>query len=367
MSIDKDFSRNVWCFLGLPFDTVDMQQAVTEIISAIEQRKSCFLSTPNLNFLCGAQTDPVFRQSVINSDLSVADGFPIVFFANLLNIPVPERVAGSDLINRLYHRQTDKPVNVFFFGGPEGAGERACQKINETPSGLKCVGHFGPGFGSIPEMSTPDIIEKLNSHDIDFLILALGAKKGQAWIEKNRALLKAPVISHLGAVINFFAGTVSRAPESIQKIGLEWLWRIYQEPSLWRRYYDDAKVFFSLFLTRILPYWIWLTFNKQTSIEQELAINTKITDDNVKHILLTGLCNHVTIAPLRNEFKTSATENRNVVIDLAKVNLADSAFFGLCLILYKYLKASGHTLRFINPNNSVKRIMTWQKMDDYLD
>ncbi|MBK8815979.1 MAG: WecB/TagA/CpsF family glycosyltransferase [Methylococcaceae bacterium] len=364
MDLDKDFSRNSWCLLGLPFDAVDMNQTAIEILSAANENRPCFLSTPNLNFLCGTQKDKAFRESVIDSDLSIVDGFPIVVTAKLLGIPIPERVAGSNLVEFLYRRKTDVPLKVYFFGGEPGVAEKAHRAVNENPSGLFSVGYHTPGFGSIEDMSTPDIIETINKHDIEFLIVAISAKKGQAWIELNRHKLKAPVVSHLGAVINFFAGTVKRAPETVQRIGLEWLWRIYQEPSLWKRYYDDGLQFLKLLVCNVLPYWLWLKFNSENSTDQPVSIQTSINSENRYEMKLSGDCSHLTMMPLRTEFKKAAESERDVIIDLSHVNLIDSAFLGLSLILYKHLKTSGHSLKFANFNKTVSRILKWQKVND---
>ncbi len=234
------FCRQSWCLCGLPFDAVDTSSAISALKRAIKEDVPFFLSTPNLNFLMAAQTDSAFRESVINSDLSIADGMPLIWMSRLLNIPLPERVAGSSLMEALFADKNTSPMRVYFFGGEPGVGERACQVINQAGAGLQAVGHYCPGFGSIEEMSTREVIDEINRHEIDFLIVSLGAKKGQAWIEKNRHQLKAPAISHLGAVINFFAGTVKRAPVWMQRVGLEWLWRILEEPSLWKRYFFDG-------------------------------------------------------------------------------------------------------------------------------
>jgi N-acetylglucosaminyldiphosphoundecaprenol N-acetyl-beta-D-mannosaminyltransferase len=366
MNIDKDFSRNIWCLLGLPFDAITLEQTAFEILSAANKHQSCFLSTPNLNFLCASQTDNSFRASVINSDLSIADGFPIVLIAKLLSIPISKRVAGSDLIEHLYKRVTTVPLRVFFFGGEMGAGELASQKINRKPAGLLAVGHYTPGFGSVDEMSTPEIINAINQHDVEFLIVSLGAKKGQAWIEKNRHQLNAPVISHLGAVINFFAGSVKRAPVLAQRLSMEWLWRIYQEPALWRRYYNDGISFLGMLSCSILPYWFWLKFIQSEASDQTVEINILNEPKDTKHILLTGYCTYRTISPLRGAFKRVAAEKHDVVLDLKNVTVIDSAFLGLCLVLYKHLKASGNSLNLINPNKVVRRILKWQKVNDLL-
>ncbi len=363
MDIEKDFSRNVWCILGLPFDTITITQAVAEIVTAVETRTPYYLSTPNTNFLCAAHRDFAFRESIINSDLSVADGFPIVVVAKLLGIPMPERIGGSNLTEYLYNRKTDRPLRVFFLGGEDGVGELASQKINQQPSGMIAVGHYAPGFGNLEEMSTPNIINAINSQDVDFLLISLGAKKGQAWIEKNRHQVKATVIGYLGAVINFFAGTVKRAPDLIQSSGLEWLWRIYQEPSLWRRYYDDGIYFLGLMLQNVLPYWLWLTFKRPKTAD---ILTVKVSKDAGKlmQIKLTGDCTNFTLLPLREIFIKAAKNKCPVVIDLSDVQTIDGAFLGLCLVLHKHLKTSGYNLKLTNANKDVSQIMKWQKVDD---
>src|SRR6187549_3317799 len=92
-------------------------------------------------------------------------------------------------------------------------------------------------------MSTPALIQAINDSEADFLVVALGAKKGHEWIARNLDSLRTPVISHLGASINFLAGTIRRAPGWVQSIGMEWAWRILQEPALARRYWEDGSFF----------------------------------------------------------------------------------------------------------------------------
>ena len=118
------------------------------------------------------------------------------------------------------------------------------EKVNAVPGGLKAVGAINPGFGSVEEMSSNAILHEINQAKPDILLVALGAKKGTAWIEYNRNKLNAGVISHLGATVNFLAGTVKRAPILFRRFGLEWLWRILQEPKLFSRYAYDGWVMF---------------------------------------------------------------------------------------------------------------------------
>jgi N-acetylglucosaminyldiphosphoundecaprenol N-acetyl-beta-D-mannosaminyltransferase len=353
------FCRQSWCLCGLPFDAVDTPSAISALKRAIKEDVPFFLSTPNLNFLMAAQTDSAFRESVINSDLSIADGMPLIWMSRLLNIPLPERVAGSSLMEALFADKNTSPMRVYFFGGEPGVGEKACQVINQSGAGLQAVGHYCPGFGSIEEMSTCEIIDEINRHEIDFLIVSLGAKKGQAWIEKNRHQLKAPVISHLGAVINFFAGTVKRAPVWMQRVGLEWLWRILEEPSLWKRYFFDGLGFAKLLSSNVIPYAFWIRFNQKKLNEIKPVIIHTEEDDHMIKIYLIGACIDKTIVSLRPIFKECVSKKKNILIDLQAVPVIDGAFLGLCLLLYKHLNWYGCQLNFQNINQQNIRIFKW--------
>lgn len=249
-------NRELHWILGLPFDAISLAEAVQTVRNAARQRTPLFISTPNLNFLIASQKDPAFRDSVIHSDLSLADGMPILWLAKLLKVPIRERVAGSTLFEQLRYsplQPEDRPLRVYFFGGPDGVAEKAANAINQDSTSMLCVGYCSPGFGSLDAISTPELLADVNASGADFVVVSLGAKKGQAWIERNRAHLQAPVISHLGAVVNFVAGNVQRAPVWIQRIGLEWVWRIKEEPSLWKRYLTDGFSLLRITVTQIIP------------------------------------------------------------------------------------------------------------------
>jgi N-acetylglucosaminyldiphosphoundecaprenol N-acetyl-beta-D-mannosaminyltransferase len=247
-----DFERRLVCILGLPFDAIDLAQAVQRIRDAAFGGSRCFVSTPNLNFAIATRSDAAFRGSVLRSDLSLVDGMPLVWIARLLGLPVRERVSGADVFEAL-QAHAGPPLTVYLFGGPPGAAARACEGINRRGGGVRCVGHDTAGFGSIESMSGDEQIARINRSGAQFVVVALGAAKGQAWIEHNAARLSAPVLSHLGAVVNFAAGTVARAPRWMQSLGLEWLWRIKEEPSLWRRYWSDGVALAALLLSCVLP------------------------------------------------------------------------------------------------------------------
>jgi len=259
-------ARTLHWILGLPFDAITMQEAAARVRAAAKNRTPLFISTPNLNFLIASQKDIEFRNSVIHSDLSLADGMPIIWLAKLLKMPIRERVAGSSLFEALRYQPLtagEEPLKVYFFGGPDGVAQRACAAINQDSSSIVCCGSMSPGFGSLEDMSTPEILQQINASQPDFVVVSLGAKKGQAWIERNRSQITAPVISHLGAVVNFVAGNVQRAPVWVQRVGMEWVWRVREEPALWRRYFKDGLSLLMIIVIQIIPKAIAIRINNE--------------------------------------------------------------------------------------------------------
>lgn len=342
---DNNMKRNVCCILGLPFDVVTMSGAIDILYHSVKNESSCFISTPNLNFLIESQSDIGFRKSVINSDLSVVDGKPLVWLSRLLKIPVSERVAGADLVEELIENKARyKPLNVFFFGGEQGVSEIACEKLKNDVSGLKCVGNLNPGFGSIEDMSSDEIINKINKSGADFIIVSLGAKKGQTWIEKNRKKINAPAISHLGAVVNFIAGTVNRSPKIMQKIGLEWLWRIKEEPLLWKRYFNDALSFAGLLIFRALPLFLLNhIFKKNKENKSRLKI---YNSSNLVNVELSGYWGSENIAEINQKFESILNSYTEEVIEVVfkKDAYIDSALMAKILLFNNMLCNDNRTL-----------------------
>jgi N-acetylglucosaminyldiphosphoundecaprenol N-acetyl-beta-D-mannosaminyltransferase len=336
-----DYSRPVYDILGLPFDAVDLQGAVRSVIQAVESRTPLFVSTPNLNFLIASQSDASFRQSVHASDLSLADGMPVIWLARLLGVPIHQRVAGSDLFEALC-TQTGGTVKVYFFGGPDGAAQQASDRVNAmaeartrqglTP-GVLCVGFESPGFGTLDDMSQAAVIDRINATGADFVVVALGAKKGQAWIQRNRGQLHAPVISHLGAVVNMAAGTIARAPRWMQRIGLEWVWRIKEEPMLWKRYASDGLVLLRLLLTKIVPQMVWRMRLRWRGAAQprDAALDVR-RDQGTCHLALRGIWTESNAQPLRDQLAAAAKQGELTQLDIRGASYLAPAVRGLVAI-----------------------------------
>jgi len=352
--MQPDFSRDVRCVLGLPFDAIKESQAESILRNAIVSRKRCFLSTPNLNFAVACTQDAAFRESVLQSDLSVADGWPIVAISKLTGARLPERVAGSNLFERIARSDRRPPIKVYFFGGPPGAARSASALLNARSGGATCVGFDEPGFGSVEDMSTTEHIDRVNASSADFVVVAIGAKKGQAWIQHNLSRISAPAISYLGAVVNFVAGTVSRAPRLIQAAHLEWLWRIGHEPSLWRRYASDGGALAKLMLTRVIPGAIdqWLAGRASAQTFKPALIEAGA---GCAVLSLPGDWPAARLPELRRLLAEAATPNQPVALDLREAGRMDSAVIGALLLLYGWQSKAGLGWKVIGVSSRCRR------------
>jgi N-acetylglucosaminyldiphosphoundecaprenol N-acetyl-beta-D-mannosaminyltransferase len=349
-----DFNRDVHCLLGMPLDAVDLAGAEARIRMAAERDSRWFLSTPNVNFLVNSRKDESFRRSLVNSDLSVADGMPLVWLARLLGIPLRERVAGSSLFEKLRDR-AGAPLSVYFFGGPAGAAEAAWRALERVPGGLRCVGYASPGYGSVEQLSREDLIAHINAAKPDLLVVSLGAAKGQAWIERNRARLAVPVVSHLGAVLQFAAGTVKRAPAWMQRLGLEWLWRTKEQPALLRRYAGDGLALLKLFATRALPYAWYRRRGKPAGVAR-----MEVRDEAQSTVLrLRGPWSGSDLPRLRRAFHHAARAGKHVRLELGEVTHIDSAFVGLTMLLEGHQRRLGRQFRIAAAAEPVRRVFDY--------
>jgi N-acetylglucosaminyldiphosphoundecaprenol N-acetyl-beta-D-mannosaminyltransferase len=326
-----DFQREVHALLGLPIDAIDTAGAVEAVRRAAFTNTPLMISTPNLNFLVTALSDPAFRASVTTSELNIVDGTPLVWVARLLGLPIRERVSGADVFEALA-AHAEPPVTVFLFGGPDGVASAACQRLNATARGLRCVGYAAPGFCTVEQMSGEAYISRINACVPQFVVCALGAKKGQTWLQRNRTRLAAPVLCHLGAVVNFAAGTVRRAPRLLQRLGFEWLWRILEEPALWRRYASDSVVFLGLLFTSVLPLMIETRWKRPPDEAWRQATLARETAGDAATLTLAGAWGQRNLQPLRDALAALVGPTRRLRVVMRDVSHVDSAFIGLLML-----------------------------------
>jgi len=211
---------------------------------------------------------------------------------------------------------------------------------------LRCVGAVNPGYGSAEEMSAESLLSQVNATHADFLLVALGAKKGQMWLHANHDRLTIPVRAHLGATINFYAGLVKRAPRGVQRWGLEWAWRIKEEPLLWRRYAHDGAVIALMFFRRVAPLLLWLSFLRlrRQWVGERLTLEENVSQGR-RVISLAGALTAGNAAAIASALRSALRGNESLVLDLSGACAVDARFAGLLWMLHKTLARRGRTTR----------------------
>jgi N-acetylglucosaminyldiphosphoundecaprenol N-acetyl-beta-D-mannosaminyltransferase len=233
---------------GVLIDRVDLSSAVDRVRGFLRSGKPNQIVTVNLDFVAIARRDGDFRDTLNAAELAVADGMPLVWVSRLGDEPVPQRLTGVDLVDECCRVAVETGTSIFLLGAGPGVADTAADRLRERFPGLRIVGVYAPPFGPLTDEENEHILQLISAARPDFLFVALGAPQQDVWIRANRDRLDVPVCMGIGCVLDLLAGVVSRAPTWMQQSGLEWLFRLGQEPGrLWRRYIlDDMPVLFWL-------------------------------------------------------------------------------------------------------------------------
>jgi N-acetylglucosaminyldiphosphoundecaprenol N-acetyl-beta-D-mannosaminyltransferase len=197
------------------------------------QRAKCRqVVTVNPEFVMQAQRNAPFLQAINQSTLVLPDGIGIVLALRYLRRPTPERVAGVDTVVALARRCVLQNSRLYLLGAAPGVAEIAAARLQELAPGLQIAGTYA---GSPAPSEEDELIERIRVAQADLLYVAYGAPAQDLWIARNLARLPVALAMGVGGSFDFLAGRQRRAPELMQRMGLEWLYRLYREPWRWRR------------------------------------------------------------------------------------------------------------------------------------
>lgn len=188
--------------------------------------------TLNPEMIMAAQESAELREALATSALVVPDGIGVVWASRVLGTPLPERVAGIDLAAALLEVAAREGRKVFFLGGKPGVAEEAAERLCRRCPGLRVAGVH---HGYFTEAENDRVVEVIAGASPDLLLVGLGAPKQELWIRRHRDRLGAHVAIGVGGALDVFAGRVRRAPQGWQRLGLEWAYRLIQEPRRYRR------------------------------------------------------------------------------------------------------------------------------------
>ncbi len=225
-------------FLKAPMDIATMEETVSFIENRIEQKHFLQHVVVNVAKIVNMQKDPVLAESVKACDLINIDGMGVVFGARFLGLHVPERVAGVDLFHELLAMSAKRDFPVFLLGATEEVVSKTVEVVKAQNPNLNIAGyHDGYFFGNKEGNDEEAVVNKIRESGAKLLFVAITSPKKENFINKWQDKLGVDFVMGVGGTFDVVAGKVKRAPQWMQKAGLEWLYRVIQEPGrMWKRY-----------------------------------------------------------------------------------------------------------------------------------
>lgn len=235
----------------MPINNLTLAETLAAMGAHIEQGEQGYAVTPNVDHAVEFSQNADFRQAYHDASFVLADGVPILWAGKLFGKPIKEKISGSDMLYWLTEYAAEKGYSVFLLGAAEGVGEEAARVLQELYPGLKVAGTYSPpmGFEKDPE-ENQRVIDLIRESGADICYTALGAPKQDLWNWRYHQETGAKLCLGIGASLDFVAGYVKRAPVWMQRVGLEWTWRIMQEPVRMGKRYLIRDAYFLVLLWR---------------------------------------------------------------------------------------------------------------------
>jgi N-acetylglucosaminyldiphosphoundecaprenol N-acetyl-beta-D-mannosaminyltransferase len=357
--------RKLVILLCAPIDNLNSQETLARIEEFIHTGrrtgKTHQIATVNADFVVKALADPELRQLLQEVDMATADGMPLVWGARLLGTPFEERVAGADLVPALAEISARKRFSMFFLGAAPGVAARAAEILRAQYPGLNVVGIISPPPSSLLEMD-PAIVEAIKNAKPDILLVAFGNPKQEKWIGMYGRELGVPVMMGVGGTFDFIAGQTKRAPLWMQQIGLEWLFRLLQEPRrLWKRYVVDLATFGSFFVRQ----W-WIT--RQKPVPAPLLPQTEVMlIDQVAVLNIIGRVDFSNSLSVTQRGYEALAATPHLIVNLEQATFLDSTGVGAFVGLAKRAREEGGSLKLAAVPEAVMKVFTMLQLNHFFE
>lgn len=226
------------CIGPAAIDVVTIEQAADHVIASAVQGKGGYVMTHNLEHLWLREHDREFDRRSGEADLVVADGMPLVLVSRIQRTPLPERVGGIDLFERLIARAAERGLSVYLVGGTGDIAERAATLLGQRHPELRIAGAHSPADGLADDpAAVAREVDRVSAAGPDLVFIGLPSRLQAEMAQRFTQTLPAAWVQGVGVSFSFVTGDVHRAPVWVQRIGLEWIHRVLQQPSLTGRYF----------------------------------------------------------------------------------------------------------------------------------
>jgi N-acetylglucosaminyldiphosphoundecaprenol N-acetyl-beta-D-mannosaminyltransferase len=242
--------------LGIPLALTTYEHTLDWIDAAVAARARSYICVAAVHTVMASQEDPELRAAVHGADFTVPDGQPLIWAMNALGHDLSSRVYGPELMDRACARAARTGRRFYLYGGrSQGALVELARMLRLRHPGLQIVGGHAPPFRTLTEAEDEAIVADIRRCRPDVIWVGIGVPRQEKWMARMRDRIDAPVLIGVGAAFDFHAGIVAQAPERLQRIGLEWAFRLSQEPRrLWRRYLRYNPWFVAGFARQYLGY-----------------------------------------------------------------------------------------------------------------
>jgi len=229
---------------GVRISGINLDSASDEIHQAIKNRQKGYICVTGVHGVTEAQDEPIFRQILNNAFLVTPDGMPMVWMGKLAGDEDIQRVYGPDLMLKVCEEGIEHGTRHFFYGGNDGVAEQLKANLEEKFPGLEVVGTYTPPFRPLNEKENKDLKAMVKKTKPDIVWVGLSTPKQEKFMSEYLDQLDTTLMFGVGAAFDFHAGLVPQAPSWMQTCGLEWLYRLIQEPKrLWKRYLRNNPLF----------------------------------------------------------------------------------------------------------------------------
>jgi N-acetylglucosaminyldiphosphoundecaprenol N-acetyl-beta-D-mannosaminyltransferase len=240
---------------GLDYCACTLTEAAQMVVAAARTKTKGLVVTPNVDHVISMQKDHEMFELYRRAMFRFADGMPLVWFSKCLREgSLPERVTGADLLPEIARIAALRGFKLYFLGGLPGVAEKAAFKLKRIHPLLNVAGTYSPPFGFDQDAAESErIVKMINDSGADILFVGVGAPKQEKWAAQYMDQLNVGPILGVGASFDFAAGTIKRAPLWLQRNGMEWSWRLMQEPGrLWKRYILKDSQFVWLMIKELM-------------------------------------------------------------------------------------------------------------------
>ena len=343
---------------GLPITNVTMAQAVARVEDHILSGEMHQIATANLDFARNSLKDQYLQRIICDCSMVLPDGAPMLWASTLFGTPLKERVTGVDLIPELAKLSAERGYRICLLGSSDDSSRRAVAALESRYPGVRIVGRICPEIAPLHEMDSESLLGEIEAMNPDILLVAFGNPKQEIWIHRYRNRLKVPVAIGIGGALDMIGGNLRRAPKWVQRLQMEWFFRLAQEPfRLLPRYFGDAAA-----LLMHLP--MGLAANRLQPEERRHGRLRVEVEGSVRVIATPAKLSGDVCGWIAREAKSAVLAGQTMVVDMSATVRVEADGLGGLLEARRILLNEGLWIWLAGMSNPVRRVLQFSAMSD---